>query len=147
MSGTLRWSLYVCVLALTVSGVLYAVPRYADLYLELDWPAAASPALLMKLHGAFSFWSLLLLGVVWRGHVRSRLRRTANRPSGLALCAAMAVLVVSGYLLYYVGSLELREASGLVHTACGLGLLAILAGHVRRGASIRARRRRGTEVP
>lgn len=54
----------------------------------------------------------------------------------------MALLVVSGYLLYYVGSLELREASGLVHTACGLGLLAIMAWHVRRGASIRTRRGR-----
>lgn len=101
----------------------------------------------MKAHGAFSFWALLLLGVVWRGHVRSRPRRAANRPTGLALCAAMALLVVSGYLLYYVGSLELREASGLVRTARGLGLPAILAWHVRRGAGIRARSRRADRIP
>lgn len=147
MSETLRWSLYVCVFALTVSGVLYAVPRYADLYLELDWPAVVSPGLLMQAHGAFSFWALLLLGVVWQAHVRSRLRRPANRRTGLALCAAMAVLVVSGYLLYYIGSRELREASGLAHTACGLGLLAIMVLHVRRGASIRPRGRRPTGDP
>ena len=79
--------------------------------------------------------------------MRSRLRRPANRRTGLALCAAMAVLVVSGYLLYYVGSRELREASGLAHTACGLGLLAIMVLHVRRGASIRPRGRRSAGGP
>lgn len=141
MSDSLRRNLYLCLLGLTVSGVLYAVPRYADLYLELDWPALVSPGLLMRVHGAFSFWSLLLLGIVWHAHVRLRLRRSPNRATGVILCAGMVVLVISGYLLYYVGSVEAREVSGVVHTVCGLAVPAVLAWHVWQGAKLRLRAR------
>jgi len=41
---------------------------------------------------------------------------------GIALCAVLAVLVVSSYMLYYVGDEALREWSSLTHWAIGLGL-------------------------
>lgn len=141
MAAALRRSLYVCILGLLVSGVLYAVPRYADLYFELDWPALA-PGTLMKIHGAFAFWCLLLLGGIWQVHVRARVRRPTNRGLGLALLGVMAFLVASGFLLYYVGSRELREWSSLSHTAVGLAIVGLIAWHVRRGARLRVVRRR-----
>ena len=84
----------------------------------------------------------LLLGIVRHAHVRLRLRRSPNRATGAILCGGMVVLVISGYLLYYVGSVEAREVSGVAHTVCGLTVPAVLAWHVRQGAKIRLRDRR-----
>ena len=143
MRALLRRSLYACLFVLAATGVAYAIPRYADLYFGREWPAVASPALMMKLHGAFSFWALLLLGGIWQVHVRVRIRRPANRGAGLVLIGAMTFLTVSGYLLYYLGSREAREFSSVAHTVCGLAVVAILAWHIRYGW--RAARRRVSE--
>ena len=142
MSAGLRRALYVCMAALATTGVLYAVPRYADLYFDRDWPWVAGPGLIMKAHGALAIWSLLLLGGIWQVHSRARIRRPDNRAAGLVLAAAMAFLAATGWLLYYAGARDLREASGLAHTACGVAVLAVLFWHVRRGRSIVARRRK-----
>ena len=141
MPAGLRRSLYLCTLGLVATGILYAVPRYADLYLERDWPAVAPLGTIMKVHGAFAFWSLLLLGGIWQVHVRARIRRPANRATGLAVLALMAFLVASGFLLYYIGSRDLREWSGLTHTAAGIAVAALVVWHVRRGNRIAASRR------
>ena len=140
MNAALRRALYACMAALAATGVLYAIPRYGDLYLERDWPTVVSPALLMKVHGALAIWALLLLGGIWRTHVRARVRRPDNRVAGLVLVAAMAFLTASGWLLYYAGSRGLREFSSLAHTACGVAVLAVMLWHVRRGrAAVRRR--------
>ena len=142
MGKGLRRALYACVAALAATGVWYAIPRYADLYFGRDWPALAPPGLLMKLHGAFALASLLVLGGIWQVHVRLRIRRAENRAPGLALLAAVAFLIVSGYLLYYAGSRDLREWSGLAHTAVGVALVAIIVWHVRGAGKVAARRAR-----
>ena len=129
MNRLLRVSVYWCGLGLTVTGLLYAVPRYVERYFDLIWEPWGSPSLLMKAHGAFGFWSLLLLGVVWRAHVRTKLRRPDNRGSGLGVVTLVSLLVVSGYFLYYAGSLEFREATSLLHTAGGVVLVGLLAWH------------------
>lgn len=147
MSAGLRRALYVCMAALAATGVLYAVPRYADLYFDRDWPWIAGPGPIMKAHGALAIWSLLLLGGIWQVHVRARIRRPDNRAAGLVLAAAMAFLAATGWLLYYAGARELREVSSLAHTAAGVAVLAVMLWHVRRGRSIVARRRRTSPGP
>ena len=142
MSTGLRRSLYACVAALVVTGVWYAIPRYADLYFGRDWPALAPPGLLMKTHGAFAIAFLLALGAIWQVHVRLRIRRADNRVPGLTLLAAVAFLVATGYLLYYAGSRELREWSSLAHTACGVALVGIVVWHARGAGKTAARRAR-----
>ena len=141
MSAALRRALYACMAALAATGILYAVPRYADLYFGRDWPSVAAPGLLMKVHGALAVWALLLLGGIWQIHVRARIRRPDNRAAGVVLAAAMAFLAVTGWLLYYAGARGLREVSSLAHTACGVAVLIVILWHVRRGRAILARRR------
>ena len=139
MNITISRLLYVSVLALVVTGVLYAVPRYADLYFDQDWSPIVAPGSLMKAHGAFALWTTLLLGIIWQAHVRLRMRRPFNRFAGFTLLAVLVLLTISGYLLYYVGSREFREVTSLVHTALGVGVLFIIIWHVKMAKIIQNR--------
>ena len=139
MNATIRRLLYVSVLALIVTGVLYAIPRYADLYGDLDLTPVVAPSLLMKVHGAFALWVTLLLGIIWQAHVRLRMRRPFNRRVGFTLAAILVLLTVSGYLLYYVGDRELREVTSLAHTALGAAVLVVIVWHVKAAKIIQSR--------
>lgn len=139
MNTTIRRLLYASVFALIVTGVLYAIPRYADLYFDLDLTPMVAPSLLMKVHGAFAMWVTLLLGIIWQAHVRLRMRRPLNRVAGFTLVTILVLLTVSGYLLYYVGGRELREITSLVHTGLGVAVLVIIVWHVKMAKIIQSR--------
>ncbi len=139
MNQTIRRLLYASVLVLLVTGVLYAVPRYADLYFDQDWSPIVSAGLLMKMHGAFALWITVLLGIIWQAHVRLRMHRPFNRPGGFTLAVILALLIISGYLLYYVGARELREIASLAHTVLGVALLVIMVWHASRAKIIHNR--------
>ena len=139
MNTTIRRLLYVSVLALIVTGVLYAIPRYADLYLELDLTPAVAPSLLMKVHGAFALWVTVLLGIIWQAHVRLRMRRPFNRLAGFTLATVLVLLTVTGYLLYYVGDRDFRELTSLLHTGLGVAVLVIIVWHVKMARIIQSR--------
>lgn len=141
MNKTIRRLLYVSVLALIVTGVLYAIPRYADLYFDLDLVPVVTPSLLMKVHGAFALWVTVLLGIIWQAHVRLRMRRPLNRRAGFTLVANVVLLTVTGYLLYYVGGREIREMTSVVHTGLGVAVLVIIVWHVKAAKIIQGRYR------
>ena len=141
MNTTIRRLLYVGVLALIITGVLYAIPRYADLYFDLDLVPMVAPSLLMKVHGAFALWVTVLLGIIWQAHVRLRMRRPLNRLAGFTLVAILVLLTLTGYLLYYVGSREIREMTSVVHTGLGVAVLVIIVWHVKVAKIIQRRYR------
>ncbi len=79
---------------------------------------------LMRVHGLIAVAAVFAFGWVGAGHILARWSAARNRLSGLWLLGFAAVLVVSGYALYYsTGSLHSGAAS--VHT--WLGLAAIFA--------------------
>jgi hypothetical protein len=106
-----------------------------------DFGPADSPWLApcLRAHGAAAMAFLLVLGSVSAEHLRLGWRRRAQRPSGAALTAACAALVLTGWLLYYAGTDAVRARASLVHSAAGLLLPVLVVLHAR-GA---ARRRRG----
>ena len=71
-------------------------------------------------HGAFGFASLWVFGMLWGAHVVEGWRSLRRRWSGSLLFILFAWLVVSGYLLYYLGNDGLISAISLVHWAVGL---------------------------
>ena len=81
----------------------------------------------LVLHGAAAFASLWLMGFLWGTHVVKRWRLKRHRKSGGLLFTVMLLLVVTGYLLYYLSSDEIRAPTALVHWVVGLGMpLALL---------------------
>jgi hypothetical protein len=81
-------------------------------------------AWMLRLHGGVAVVMVWLLGWLWATHVRPHFEARRNRWSGSVVAAVNAVLVLSGYLLYYVGSERVRGAVSLVHW--GLGVLSPL---------------------
>jgi hypothetical protein len=73
-------------------------------------------------HGAFAFAAIWIFGLLWGTHIVKRWKAKRHRWSGSLLFAFLALLVVSGYLLYYVGDDQLRELTSKVHWIVGLGL-------------------------
>ena len=88
----------------------------------------------LRLHGAAAFASLWLIGVLWAIHLVPAWN-ARRRNSGIVLGVALALLVLSGYLLYYVGGDAARAAIALAHWLIGVVLPLPLLLHGLRGRS------------
>lgn len=73
-------------------------------------------------HGAFAFASLWMFGLLWGAHIVKRWKAKRHRLSGGLMFVALAALMVSGYLLYYVGDDGWRALIGKGHWIIGLAL-------------------------
>ena len=89
----------------------------------------------LKLHGASAFAALWLAGFLWSSHLVPAWQRI--RPaSGIILAVLFGGLIVSGYLLYYLGGESWRAMVAIAHWLVGLGLPLSLIWHLldrRRG--------------
>ncbi|MFN2644466.1 MAG: hypothetical protein ABR570_05710 [Burkholderiales bacterium] len=120
-----RVLVYAVLLVLILSGAL--------------WEADVARSALIKVHGAAAMASLLVLGSLLARHVATGWSAKANRASGACLLVVLSWLVISGYLLYYVGDETLRRYAAQSHFWTGLALAALFAAHQR----ARARASRG----
>jgi hypothetical protein len=120
------------------SGVLWLIVHYflqrhgefGDEVHPLEHP-------LLLLHGASAFMALWLGGWLWSAHVRPWWSSRKRRSSGVVLIAIGAVLIVTGYLLYYAGGDALRHWVGIVHWCLGLALAVPLLVHALRSSRYR----------
>ncbi len=96
----------------------------------------------LKLHGAFAFLALWTLGLLWGVHIVNGWNLHRRRWSGGALAGVLLVLVVSGYLLYYVGDDQPRAIASLTHWLVGLALPVVYLCH-RLWEGLRRRARPG----
>jgi len=133
--------LYAAFAVLFVSGALWLA---ADALAEGpglgDWAGAG--ALLLMIHGGAAMALLLLLGALFPLHVLPGWRLDRNRGSGMAMVVLDAVLILTAFGLYYLGSERLRAWTSDLHIALGLALPAVLLLHVVLGKREAARRRR-----
>jgi hypothetical protein len=74
----------------------------------------------LTLHGGFAYASLWVLGLLWGIHIVAGWSSGQRRWSGSLTLAALACLIVSGYLLYYLGDETLRAGTSVLHWALGL---------------------------
>ena len=84
----------------------------------------------LKAHGLTAFAAIWLAGVLWASHIVPAWHRRKRPASGLTLAILLAVLIVSGYLLYYVGEDTIRSRVAVTHWALGLALPVSLVVHV-----------------
>lgn len=86
----------------------------------------------LKLHGASAFASLLLAGAVWSTHILPAWHQRRRPASGLTVAATFALLIATGYLLYYAGDDALRARVATAHWVVGVLFPLLLVLHVVR---------------
>ena len=91
----------------------------------------------MKIHGAAAMTVLVLVGMLFTGHVRFAWRARRNRGNGSLFLTAFGILTVTGYGLYYAGGEKLRAWSSWIHLAVGLTLPLLLILHIWLGKRTR----------
>jgi hypothetical protein len=94
---------------------------------------------MLKIHGAAMLVALLGMGSLLVVHIWRGWGYRSQRMLGLTLSGTLIVLIVSGYLLYYVGNEEARSWISLIHWVVGLLSLIIFVLHYRQGRRIQAR--------
>jgi hypothetical protein len=88
---------------------------------------------LLKLHGAAAMAFLLALGILIPTHLKRAWRAQRNQVNGGFFVTVMALLVVTGYGLYYFGDDRWRSAASWIHLLLGFGAPALLGLHIWQG--------------
>jgi hypothetical protein len=124
-----RWCLYAAVAILFVTGAAWLAADQLKQSPDGEFWQAAIANLLM-IHGGAAMIMLLLLGGLIPSHVVRAWRGRFNRLSGSVMVFCNAVLVVTAFGLYYLGSETLRPVISDLHIVVGLALPFLLAVHI-----------------
>jgi hypothetical protein len=131
-----RRTLYVAFAVLFVTGVVWLVAdARKDTAAGEGWQAAA--ANLLMVHGGAAMATLLLLGALIPLHVQRGWRARRNRIMGAAMVTFNAVLILTAFGLYYLGSDTLRPWASDLHIAAGVALPVLLVVHIITGRRTR----------
>lgn len=129
-----RLAIYVTTITVGVSGLLWFVVHDVVADDSGDWAH-----LLLILHGVSAYALLVVIGSLLPVHVRSGWLRRRNLATGLTMIAVMAVLGITGLMLYY-GDEEMQQSAKWLHLAFGFGCFVAFPAH----AFLRAKRRQTT---
>jgi hypothetical protein len=83
----------------------------------------------LKFHGAFAFAAIWLFGLLWGKHVCKAWPYGKGRWSGAALAGLLFWLMLSGYLLYYLGGEGARSIVSVLHWGIGFAAPLLLLWH------------------
>ena len=111
----------------------FALHRWGQV--EGDFGPEKSPwePWLIKVHGASAFIVMMGFGYLLASHIHVGWRSKRNRFMGVSLNGTVALLILSGYLLYYSAGEDFRQAVSWAHLALGLSLPVTLGVHVWQG--------------
>jgi cation transport ATPase len=149
--SSMRWWFHGVFGTLLASGVLWLIVSHVPgagggLGREGAW---VRPWLL-KIHGAAAMASLLILGMLIPVHMQRAWAQGKNRATAVFVVAVTALLIATGYGLYYAGDETWRGWISDAHDAAGCVLPLALLGHValgrRRQADARALGDRGVRA-
>jgi len=127
---TRRRALYAVFALLLVTGLVWLAVHSAHLDPEVEAPWQAWS---MRFHGAAAFASLFCVGTIWTPHIRHAWQRGRNRAAGALFGGAVALLVLTGYGLYYVNGESARGLAEWLHWIAGVGLGLLFRLHLSRG--------------
>ena len=83
----------------------------------------------LAIHAAFSFLAIWMFGVLWLGHIKVGWFARSKRATGGTLFTTVAILIATGWGLYY-GHAGLREWLSLLHWILGVAALLVFLWHV-----------------
>lgn len=149
LSRTHQAVLYAAFLALYASGVTWYVLHDALAWLgevPEDWSSPVEPFLL-QIHGAAAMLALLVLGSLMPQHIKWAWTGKMNRSTGALMLSTQALLILTGYALYYAGDEGLRSFASGLHLVIGLGFPLLLVWHIVEGRRREAARRAAATRP
>lgn len=125
-----RIGLYIVGMGLWLSGGLWLLFHYFLQHPEqFGWSAHPLEPWWLRLHGAFALGGIWIFGLLWGVHIAPGWSTGERRRSGAVLTGILVWLVLSGYLLYYLGNEEARSIASLLHWATGLACPVVFAAH------------------
>lgn len=118
-----RWLIYGVGVGVWTTGIAWLVFHYFFMR-QTEFGPAPTPMepWALAIHAAFGFATVWLAGLLWGIHVTGGWRMRRHRISGATLLTVLGWLILSGYLLYYIGSDHLRSLVSLAHWIVGLTL-------------------------
>ncbi|HEU4709801.1 MAG TPA: hypothetical protein VFS17_10845 [Methylophilaceae bacterium] len=139
---TRKYAFYSAFGLLLATGLLWLVAHYL-LRTSGEFGDVIHPLepLSLKLHGAAMMYALFTAGAMMPGHAHLHWRNQRNRLPGVLMLTALGLLVLTGWLLYYVATEETHGLIGTIHWVIGLVLLGILVWHRTAGLASRTVRR------
>jgi hypothetical protein len=116
-----RLSLYMVSLGVWMSGGLWLLLHYF-FFRRGEFGPELNPLepWFLKMHGAFAVAAIWMFGLLWSIHVTKLWPLSWRRWSGGLMAGVAAWLILSGYLLYYVGDDKARSIVSLLHWGIGL---------------------------
>lgn len=125
-----KWGVYGVAIGIWASGVLWLGLHYF-LRLKSEFGIETNPAepWMLKLHGAFAFFALVGLGLLWGVHVLNGWFSNRRRWSGGIIFGLACFLGLTGYLLYYAGDDAFRDAVSIAHWAVGIAAIGFFLWH------------------
>ena len=120
---------------LYVTGVAWYVfhdDRVAALFGSDGWRFSIQP-ILLQIHGAAAMLALVALGSLVPQHIKWAWKGRMNRSTGGLMISTQALLVLTGYALYYAGGEDLRARASQLHFAIGACFPVLLAWHILEG--------------
>lgn len=129
MSAALRTAVFTTCALLWLSGAVWLV---VHLTLEQPTPFGPLPSpwepVLLKVHGLLAVVGVFLLGWITTDHLSERRNQRRNYRSGVLLAGTAALLVLSGYALYYTTG-TVHEVAARTHEFLGAGSLLVALAH------------------
>ena len=140
MLPPVRTVIFVTFATLWVSGCLWLVLHlgFAQQTQFGPGPNPWEPTLL-RVHGWLAVGGVFLLGSISAGHISERWTSRRRRPSGIPLAILAALLIVSGYALYYTTE-PLHDIASTTHELVGAATILIALTHWLRSNRARAER-------
>lgn len=125
-----RRLLYVVAASLWTSGALWLIAHYLWTG-QGEYGPEVNPVepWLLRAHGLFAMAALAFLGLLWAVHIVRGWAVRRGRWTGGALFASCLILVITGYMLYYIGNDEVRGWTSTIHWALGLATLPAFVVH------------------
>ena len=86
----------------------------------------------MKLHGALSMIFLIAFGSLIEGHILQGIKSKKHIRSGLSMLGSSALLILTGYGLYYFSGETARQSTSIIHSIIGIAFGVIMLIHIPR---------------
>jgi len=129
LKTTFRYSLYAAFAVLVLTGAGWLLADWQkNIAADETWQDIA--ATLLMVHGGTAMLALLLLGALIPVHLLRAWRSRKNRISGSIMATFNAVLIVTAFGLYYLGSEAVRPWMSWVHLGSGFTLAVMFPLHV-----------------
>lgn len=128
-----RLLLYAISLTLFLSGIGWTWIQHLDEAGNAGNPLLRMKTTLIAVHGLGAMAFVLLLGTLLVSHVRRAWHARKNRKNGAFVLAAVSLLTLSGYALYYTGNEDARNAVSSFHLWLGAAAPALLLWHTWSG--------------